>query len=369
MKKILFCCGDRSADKYLSLLLKNIKQLSKETKTYVLAGEESKINCDFFIENLVDYDAHGFFSPFLQFFKFFFLLNKLKKIIKIEKITAVVLLDYYGFNIRVAKCAKKLKLKVIYYITPQVWATRKYRLKKIKKYVDFVINIYPFEKEIYEKFNIKNYYLGHPIVDTLQLQPSNKDKQLIGIFPGSRKQVIKWNLPVMLKIVDYFLTNYNLPSIKFVIFGFKKYENLYKKIIKKSSFKKNLEICFDNKDYLRSKIWLAISVSGTTVLENIFYDIPTIVIYKLPYFMYLLIKKMVYIKFISIPNIILKKEVIPEFIQNNIDPPKVINYIEKFLKDEFSLKKILDEYSTVKSLLSQNKNVSFSIAQKILQNI
>lgn len=371
--KILFCCGDKSADKYLAVLLKNIKELSSDIKIYALAGDESKNYSDFFLENLVNYDAHGFFSPFIQFFKFFLLYKRLKKFIKEEKIDTVVLLDYYGFNIRIAKLGKKLKAKIIYYITPQVWATRRYRIKKIKRYVDFVINIYPFEKEIYDKEKIENYYFGHPIVDIMQQETSyaDKDKNLIGIFPGSRKQVIRWNLPVMLKIVSYSIEKiFSINSnIKFIIFGFKKYENLYKNIIKKFISEKYLsliEISFNNNEELRKKIKLAISVSGTVVLENVLYNTPTIVIYKLPYLMYMLIKKIAYVKFISLPNIILKKEVVPEFIQN-IDIKAVCEKLSIFLNHQQTIDKLLEEYSKLKTVLLKNKNVSLEVAKKIIK--
>ncbi|MCS7230935.1 MAG: hypothetical protein RMJ67_02170 [Elusimicrobiota bacterium] len=369
--KVLFSCGDRSADKYLSLLLKNIKQINSHIKTYVLGGDESKSYSDVFLENLVDYDAHGFYSPFFQFFKFFFLLKKLKKFIKNNKIILIGLIDYYGFNIRVAKLAKRYNIKVVYYITPQVWANRRYRLKKIKKYVDFVINIYPFEKEIYDKFNIKNFYFGHPIVDIIQDQDFsyyNQNSLIIGIFPGSRKQVIKWNLPIMLDILNNYFKSYNM-SLECIIFGFKKYENLYKKIIRKYPFSKNIQLSFHNKEELRKKISLAISVSGTVVLENVFYGIPTIVIYRLPYLMYFIVKKIVYVKFISIPNIILNKEVIPEFIQNNIKLDKISKFIHLFLHNTSYINNLLNEYSKIKLILSENKNVSFFVAKKIIEYI
>lgn len=373
--KILFCCGDKSADKYLAILLKKIKELSSNIKIYSLAGDESKDYSDFFLENLVNYDAHGFFSPFFQFFKFFFLLKKVKKLIKKDNIDTIVLLDYYGFNIRIAKIGKKIKAKVIYYITPQVWATRKYRLKKIKKYVDFVINIYPFEKELYESLGIKNYYFGHPIVDIIQSQNNIiKDKNLIGIFAGSRKQVIKWNLPVIAKIIDYYYVNYVKSSsisdnLKFIIFGFKKYESLYKNIIKKYLSNKclsSVELCLNHNEELRERVALAISVSGTVVLENVFYNTPTIVIYKLPYLMYIFIKKIIYIKFISLPNIILKREIIPEFVQN-INIQTISEKINIFLNNQPVINKLLEEYSKVKTILSEEKDVSLKVAKKIIE--
>ncbi len=366
--KIFFVCGDRSADNYLSILLKNIKQLSPQIKTIVIGGEKSKSFADRFVVDLVSYDAHGFFSPFTKFIKFFNLAKKINNVIKKEQPSLVVLMDYYGFNIRVAKIAKKYSIKTIYYITPQVWASRKYRIKKIKKYIDFVINIYPFETQLFSYYKIKTFYFGHPIVDIIENVQIYQKTNIIGIFPGSRKQVIKWNLPVMLKIVQNFIKNYS-DKYKFVIFGFEKYKKVYDKIIKTNleiKYQKYIQINTQN-DNLRKEICFAISVSGTVILENIFYNIPTVVVYNLPTLMYLLLKKIVYVKYISLANILLGEEVIPEFVKTKIDFNKICSYIIDMLNDKTKLESLFAKYKKIKEILCQNKNVSLFIAKKIIE--
>jgi len=366
--KIFFICGDRSADNYLSLLLKNIKQIDPQLKTIVVAGEKSKIFADKFVIDLVSYDAHGFFSPFTKFAKFVHLIKKIKEIIKKEKPSLVVLIDYYGFNIRVAKIAKKLGIKTVYYITPQVWASRKYRIKKIKKYIDFVINIYPFEQQLFSSYCIKSFYFGHPIVDVINDEKNYQKTNTIGIFPGSRKQVIKWNLPIMLKVVENFIKKYT-DSYNFVIFGFEKYKKMYEKIIINNLDEKYIKYIKLNtqKNDIRKKISLALSVSGTVVLENVFYDIPTVVVYNLPILMFLLLKKIVYVKYISLPNILLNKEVIPEFIRNKIDIEKICLSMNEMLNDKNKINDLLSEYQKIKEMLAQQKNVSFLVAKKIIE--
>jgi len=368
--KILFVCGDRSADNYLSLLLKNIKQISPQTKTIVVAGEKSKSFADSFVADMVSYDAHGFFSPFTKFIKFVNLAKKINDVIKKEQPSLVVLMDYYGFNIRVAKIAKKLGIKTIYYITPQIWASRKYRVKKIKKYIDFVINIYPFEPQMFSSYGIKTFYFGHPITDFIEDIQTYQKTNIIGIFPGSRKQVIKWNLPVMLKIVQNFIKIYS-EQYMFVIFGFEKYKKVYENIVKdnvEESYQKYIQMN-TQKDNLRKEICFAVSVSGTVVLENIFYNIPTVVVYNLPTLMYLLLKKIVYVKYISLPNILLGQEVIPEFIKDKIDFDKICSYIVDILNNKTKLENLLAEYKKIKKLLYQNKNVSLSVAKKIVEYV
>jgi lipid-A-disaccharide synthase len=365
--KLFFICGDRSADNYLSILLKNIKQISPQTKTIVVGGEKSKSFADKFVVDLVSYDAHGFFSPFTKFIKFVNLAKKIKYTIKEEQPSLVVLMDYYGFNIRVAKIAKKLGVKTIYYITPQVWASRKYRIKKIKKYVDFVMNIYPFEPQLFSSYGIKSFYFGHPITDIIKDIRTYQKTNIIGVFPGSRKQVIKWNLPVMLKIVQNFIKNYS-EQYKFVIFGFEKYKKVYENIVKdnvEESYQKYIQMN-TQKDNLRKEICFAVSISGTVVLENIFYNIPTVVVYNLPTLMYLLLKKIVYVKYISLPNLLLNEDVVPEFIKNKIDIEKICSYIIDILTNNYKLEELLYKYQKIKVLLSHNKDVSLSVAKKII---
>ena len=367
--KIFFICGDRSADNYLSLLLKNIKQISSEIKTIVVAGENSKLFADNFVIDLVSYDAHGFFSPFTKFIKFVNLAKKIKYIIKKEKPSLVVLIDFYGFNIRVAKIAKKYGIKTVYYITPQVWASRMYRIKKIKKYIDFVINIYPFETQLFSSYGIKAFYFGHPITDLIENTQTYQKTNIIGIFPGSREQVIKWNLPIMLKIVENLIRQCN--SLKFIIFGFEKYRKIYENIIKKYLERKyqNYVQLDTQKDDLRKRICFAISVSGTVVLENIFYNIPTVVVYNLPILMYLLLKKIVHVKYISLPNILLNKEIIPEFIKNKINVEEICVYIIDMLNNVCKQESLLADYKKVKEVLIQNKNVSYLVAKKIVEYV
>jgi len=366
--KILFSCGDRSADNYLSLILKNLQVLYPNLETIVLGGERSAHFAKKFVEDLVSYDAHGFFCSASTLFKLVSLLKKVEDIIK-DGVDAVVLLDYYGFNIKIAKIAKKYNVKVIYYIPPQIWASRRYRIEKIKKYVDYIITIYPFEKELYLQNNIKTEFFGHPLVDIISSDEYPLNKNNIGLFPGSRKQVIKWNLPEMLRIITFYLKNYSKEK-KFFIFGFEKYRILYKKIIERHLCKElrdNVEIIYDGK--FRSNIYLAVSVSGTNVLENLFYNIPTIVIYKMPTLLYLVLKKIVYVDNISLPNIILGEQIIPEFVQNKIDIKKICSVIDILYEDDNIRKKIIENYEKVKKILSGQKNVSLKVAEKILEYV
>ncbi|MCX7940797.1 MAG: hypothetical protein N2555_03390 [Endomicrobia bacterium] len=364
---IFFSCGDRSADNYLSLLLQKLSHLTDNVKFSVLAGEKSKPFAHVFLANVVDFDAHGFFSPFTQFYRFLKLYFIVKQYIRMEKPKLVVLLDFYGFNINIARIAKKLGCKVVYYITPQVWASRMNRVKKIKRYVDYVINILPFESKIFVEKGVNAFYFGHPMVELINF--TTQKSNIIGLFPGSRKQVIKWNLPVMLKIVQFFLNNYS-KEYEFVIFGFDKYEKLYKNIVQKflsKNFRQYIKI--QTSSDKRTEIVFALTVSGTVSLENVFYNIPMVVIYNLPWIMYFLLKRIVYVKHISLPNLILNDKVVPEFIKNKINIKEICDYMEAILSDNEERNKVLNRYSLIRKILGENKDVSLNVASKLLQSL
>ncbi len=370
MKTILFSCGDRSADRYLSELLKYITQINPNIKKIVLGGELSKKYSDVFIEDLVSYDAHGFFSPFILFKDLYRIYDKLKNLFKEQKINLVVLIDFYGFNIKLARIAKQYCIPVVYYIAPQVWATRFYRIKKIKKYVDQVFTIFPFETKIYKKYGINTEYVGHPIIDILDIpvlvEKNLSNDKYIGLFPGSRLQVIRWNLPVMLDISKFYLTNYD-KKVKFILFGFKNYEYWYKRIIFSKLLDNKIEICYDNR--YRDKLMFAISTSGSVVLEHVLYKTPCIVVYKLPELMYFLIKTLILVKYISLPNIILCKEIVPEFIQRNINIKKICEYIHETLINPEKYNDIVQRYTEFSNSLfpKDNQPVSKIVAEKIIK--
>ena len=275
-----------------------------------------------------------------------------KEDIKKYQPNTLILIDYPGFNLRITKFAKKLGIRVVYYISPQLWAWKENRVETIKKYVDEMLVILPFEKDFYQKHSIESHFVGHPLLDAIsdlkdinseQFKKENNlsDKKIIALLPGSRKQEIKKMLGIMLSVVPYF------KEYQFVIAGAPSLpKEFYDEFLTD-------DIHFvSNKTYdlLRSSK-AALVTSGTATLETALLKVPEVVCYRGSWISYQIAKRLVkHIKFISLVNLIMGKEVVKELIQNNLNTKNLKLELERILipnqRDE-----ILENYRQLHSLL------------------
>ncbi len=295
-----------------------------------------------------------------------------KKDIEAFQPDALLLIDYPGFNLRIAEWAKLKEIKIYYYISPTVWAWKESRVYKIKKAVDHMFVILPFEKPFYDKFNYHVDYVGHPLLDAIgqyrfiqkdrvQFIHENKLNQdpIIAILPGSRKQEIRKKLPVMLEAVKD-LTNYQIivagaPSLD---------HSFYQEFIKSNSVK-----IVHGKTYdLLSASEAAIVTSGTATLETALLDIPEVVCYKTSKISYSIAKRLVKIKFISLVNLIMDKEVVRELIQDDCTSETIKTELSYILEGGKNRNRILNEYQEMKKILGEG-GASKKVAQLMLKTI
>jgi len=247
--------------------------------------------------------------------------SRIKKHLRERKPSLLILVDFPGFNMRIARFAHNLGIPVIYFIPPQIWAWRKKRIYKIKKYVNKVICILPFEKKIYEDYSIDAVYAGHPYMEIVKPLHTREDflrmagidgkGPVLTIMPGSRDNEIEKHMPILIDIVE--AIDKKVENLKILL---PLAENIDRKIIEKYR-KENIEIT-----YLKGLAYdaltnsdLAIIASGSATLEAAILGTPTIVIYKISALSYVFARLLVKINYISLPNIIAGKEVFPEFIQ------------------------------------------------------
>ena len=234
----------------------------------------------------------------------------------------LVLIDYSGFNLRIAKWAKTAGFKVFYYISPQVWASRQSRVHKIKQYVDQMFVILPFEKDFYQQFGMEVDYVGHPLLDAISnytkaaitskiTPPLNTNKPIIALLPGSRKQEIKAVLKIMLTTVKEF-TAYQFviaiaPAIPL---------SFYREIIQSASLSKNNISLIQNQTYpLLHKAKAALVTSGTATLEAALFEVPQVVCYKGNWLTYQIVKRIIKVRYISLVNLIANQSLVKELIQ------------------------------------------------------
>jgi lipid-A-disaccharide synthase len=277
----------------------------------------------------------------------------------------IVLIDYPGFNLRIAEWAKEKNFKIVYYISPQVWAWKEGRVKQIRKVVDKMIVILPFEKSFYkEKWNYEVEYVGHPLVDVIHEFVSGYTpeveylKPVIAILPGSRKQEVKVKLPVMLEAASAF-TGYQLVVARAASLDDEVYEEILRSYPEVISVK-------DQTYELLSQATAALVTSGTATLETALFGVPQVVCYKGSAISYQIAKRLIRIKYISLVNLIMDKPVVKELIQNDFNVQQVKTEMSAILNDEIRKQQISDDYRQLKELLQHGGNASVKAADIII---
>lgn len=315
---------------------------------------------------LVKHYRHLAFMGFIEVLKHLgTILNNIefcKKDILDYKPDVLVLIDYPGFNMRIAEWAKKQGIKVAYYISPQVWAWKENRVKKIKRDVDKMIVILPFEVDFYNKWDYKVTYVGHPLIEVINHEKEDiplvpvADKPVIALLPGSRKQEIEVKLPVMLSVVDYF------KDYQFVVAGAPAQpDSLYEQIIGNKDV-----LLVRNQTYnLLKQSTAALVTSGTATLETALFGVPQIVCYKGNPLSYWLAKKLIKVKYISLVNLIMDKAVVKELIQADLNEPMLKEELGKLLFDKTHLQQLQDDYKQLWHKLG-SENASDRAAAEII---
>jgi len=256
----------------------------------------------------------------------------------------LVLIDYPGFNMRIAEWARKQGLKIVYYISPQVWAWKEKRVKKIKRDVDKMLVILPFEQQFYEKWEYKVTYVGHPLIEVvsheLQEVPIRKlaEKPIVALLPGSRKQEIEVKLPVMLSVVKDF------PEYQFVLAQAPSMpDEVYLNLIGNEDVKLAKGETYN----LLKQSHAALVTSGTATLETALFGVPQVVCYKGNPVSFWLATKLVNVKYISLVNLIMDKEVVKELIQTDLNEKNLKRELGKLLRNEGYRKQVLEDYRSL----------------------
>ena len=352
MKKIFILTGEPSGDKLASTVIANLKLKKPEIEYLSVGGTHLKSLGIKSIFDLKDITFLGFTSVLLNIFKINAKINRtVDEIIKFNP-DILFSVDSPDFTLRVAKKVKKInkKIKLIHYVAPQVWIWRKNRVKKIKKFIDHMILLFNFEKKYFDEENIKNTFVGHPLIEnygnnkTIIDNILPKDKKIISLFPGSRKSETNVLLPILLDFIK-------IMNIKHdgYFFYFHATEDNKKSILEKIKLSKidNLDVISDEniKSKILSNSIFAVAKSGTVSLQICNSNIPSIIIYKLSFINFMIFKMLVNVKFANIINIINNREVIPELLQKECNANEIYKSVIYLLKHPELIKKQLTECS------------------------
>jgi lipid-A-disaccharide synthase len=274
----------------------------------------------------------------------------------------LILVDYPGFNMRIAKWAKQKNIKVVYYISPQIWAWKEKRVHAIKRDVDKMLVILPFEKDFYKKYNYEVDYVGHPLCEVINnFNAENKFVQkenIIALLPGSRKQEILIKLPIMLSVTKHFPT-FNFVLAKAPGLPSEFYENLL-------SNHKNVSSVSNDTYTLLAKSKAALVTSGTATLETALFKVPEIICYKGGKISYEIAKRLIKIKFIGLVNLIMDKAVVKELIQDELNEKNLTYELNELLNNKRTQTQIAQDYDALLKTLQAGGHASENAAKIIV---
>ncbi len=340
--------GEASGDLHASNLMKELKNLDAAAQFRCWGGDLMKAQGANLVKHYRDLAFMGFTEVLINIKTILKNISFCKTDILQHKPDVLILVDYPGFNLRIAEFAKGHNIKVFYYISPQIWAWKQSRVHKIKKVVDKMFVILPFEKDFYKQFNYNVDFVGHPLLDAVRVFSEQKnllenisEKPIIALLPGSRKQEITTMLPLMLSIQK------NYPDYQFVIAGApSQSKEFYQTFISN----KEVKIVFNQTYQLLQKSIAALVTSGTATLETALFGVPEVVCYKGGAISFAIAKKLVKVKYISLVNLIMDKEIVKELIQNELNEKNLKIELDKILNTEFR-KSMLDNYSELTTKL------------------
>lgn len=364
--------GEASGDLHGSHLVKEMLSLDPSLQFYGVGGEKMRNEGVELIADSKEMAVVGITEVLLKLKRICQIYRKLKNSLAANSPSLVILIDYPDFNLRFAREAKKKNIPIVYYISPQVWAWRKGRIKKIGRLIKKMIVIFPFEKKFYEEAKIDVDFVGHPLLDSIRSQFSREEAfqkfsltagvTTIGLLPGSRMNEIKRHLPPMVEAISSISKQIN--PVQFIIpvapgLDWGEVQNLV------GSKRENIRVVENNiYDVMRISD-VVIVASGTATIEAAIMGAPMIVVYRVSPFTYLLGKMLIKVKNIGMVNIIAGKTVVPELIQKDVTPEKITSTVAQILNNPSKQEEMKKELSSVKEKIG-NPGASFRAAQIII---
>ncbi len=341
--KYYIIAGEASGDLHASNLIKEIRKNDPDAVFRAWGGDLMEKEGVDIVKHYRELAFMGFIEVAANIYTILNNLKLCKKDILDWKPDMVILVDYPGFNLRIAEYVHSLKIPVVYYISPQLWAWKKGRVELVRSYVDKMICILPFEKAFYADYNVDVEFVGHPLLDAVpDAKPTNDDENIIALLPGSRKQEVSTVLPIMLK------AGAELKEYKMVLAVAPGLEENWIRTFTKGY---NVELKFASTYDVISSAKVAMVTSGTATLETALLNVPEVVCYKGSFISYTIARRLVDIKYISLVNLIMDKEVVKELIQSDLTVTKLKNEIKMLLPGGKNREKMLLEYDELKQVL------------------
>ena len=365
MKKIFILTGEPSGDRLATKVISNLKKINPNIDYLSVGGENLKSLGIKSIYDLKEITYLGFTNVILNLFKINKKINQTVKAITDYNPDILFTVDSPDFTLRVAEKIKKVnsKIKTIHYVAPQVWVWREGRVKKIKNFIDHIFLLFNFEKKYFEKEQVSCEFVGHPLLENKEQgkidinQIIGKNKALISVFSGSRKSEISVLMPILLDCIK--LMNDKYSDITYVFHSTKEYSQLMQSFVKESNLS-NCEVVSDDKikSHILQKSIFAVAKSGTVSLEICNAKIPSIILYKMGFLNFLIVKSLVKTKYANIINFVADEEIIPELLQSNCNSKNILKYVDSFLDNPNKIKEQVEKVQNVLNKLKTEKSSS-----------
>lgn len=372
MKRVMIIAGEASGDIHAAKLVREVKEKNSDIKFYGIAGEKMVEQGVEALVDSADLAVVGLFEVLAHWNTISGALKKMQHLLRTEPPDLLVLTDYPDFNLRLAKTAKECGVKVLFYISPQVWAWRQKRVFKIKKLVDMMAVVFPFEEVFYKKYNVPVRFVGHPLVDEIHVTADletlrnefllDNDKPVVGLFPGSRHSEIKRLLPIIVESARKIIKDD--PNIQFVVpvASTLKEEDILPYF---DGLELDMRIISRRSHDVMSVCDAVITVSGTVTLELALLKKPMVVINKISKLSYFFVSRMLKIQHIALCNIVAGKRVVPELIQNDATTTKISNTLLELLNDNEVRSKIISDFNSIEDKLT-NKETKTELSELLI---
>ena len=375
--ELLIVAGESSGDTYGAALISEIKRADPDCRIYGIGGEKMHRTGMEIVHDITEMAVVGFVEVIRNFSKFRNIFVEMVKLARDRRPDAVILIDYPGFNLRYAKKLKQLGLKVIYYISPQVWAWHKSRVRQIRRNVDKMIVIFPFEEAFYRRHSVEATFVGHPMIDWLkptmpreqlcQTLGVDPDAKIVGLLPGSRENEMKRLLPVMLDAAK--LIAEKIDEVTFLLPpASESLKAAAARLIKERPDKVDIRIWQGNVYDVMNYADAAMVCSGTATLETGCFGTPMVVLYKINPLTYFIAKRLVTVPNIGMINLMAETEIVKELVQTDATPENIANEIIKLLTDQVYHDQLSQKLLDVKERLG-SPGASGRVAGEILELI
>jgi lipid-A-disaccharide synthase len=351
---IYFVAGEVSADNHGAALMRSLRKLDGELNFVGRGGPQMQEVAGERFKNWIGEAAVlGLWEVVRKYGYFRQQFHETLREIRESKPDAVVLIDYPGFNLRLARALRgqARQQKIIYYISPQVWAWNRGRIKRMAHFIDLMLCIFPFEVDLYKQAGLRALFVGHPMIERLWARKidTERDRNLIGIFPGSRSREVRKIFPVMLEVARE-LRKHN-PNLRFEVAAAS--EQLAREMkpaiagLDQSQKREAIQIKIDETAAIMQHAWAGIIASGSATLEAAFFRLPFVLIYKVAWPTYVAARLVVNVKYLGMPNLLANKEVVPEFIQHRAKPNAIVKALRPLIENANARERMISEFDAM----------------------